>query len=91
MSVPGGTLVSIGRTINEHARIPIHQLFIGQRRIVGSTMGSPREFAALLAHIDETAWVPIVDSTFGFAEPSAAFTRLNQADRIGKVAFHAAD
>lgn len=89
--VPGGTLVSIGRTISEQAQIPIHQLFIGQRHIMGSTMGSPREFGALLAHIDETEWVPLVDSTFGFAEPSAAFTRLDQADRIGKVAFHAAD
>ena len=89
--VPGGTLVSIGRTINEHAQIPIHQLFIGQRHITGSTMGSPREFGALLTHIDESDWVPLVDSTFGFAEPSAAFNRLDQADRIGKVAFHAAD
>lgn len=89
--VPGGTLVSIGRTINEDAQIPIHQLFIGQRRIMGSTMGSPREFGALLAHIDKTEWVPLVDSTFGFTEPLAAFTRLNHADRIGKVAFHAAD
>ena len=89
--VPGGTLVSIGRTISEQAQIPIHQLFIGQRHIMGSTMGSPREFGALLAHIDETEWVPLVDSTFGFAEPSAAFTRLDQAGRIGKVAFHAAD
>jgi zinc-binding alcohol dehydrogenase/oxidoreductase len=89
--VPGGTLVSIGRTINEHAQIPIHQLFIGQRHITGSTMGSPREFGALLTHIDESDWVPLVDSTFGFAEPSAAFNRLDQADRIGKVAFHAAE
>jgi D-arabinose 1-dehydrogenase-like Zn-dependent alcohol dehydrogenase len=89
--VPDGTLVSIGRTINEYAQIPIHQLFIGQRRITGSTMGSPREFGALLAHIDETKWVPLVDSTFGFAEPSAAFSRLDQGDRIGNVAFQVAD
>jgi zinc-binding alcohol dehydrogenase/oxidoreductase len=85
MLVPGGTLVSIGRTVTEEARIPIHQLFIGQRRVVGSTMGSPREFAALLDHIEQASWAPLVDSTFEMSAPDEAFARLDSNERVGKV------
>lgn len=87
--VPGGTLVSIGRTITENAQIPIHQLFIGQRRVVGSTMGSPREFAAMLDHVRASSWVPLIDSAFGFTTPDAAFARLDHRDRVGKVVLEA--
>jgi NADPH:quinone reductase-like Zn-dependent oxidoreductase len=86
---PGGTLVSIGRTTSEDAQIPIHQLFIGQRRVVGSTMGSPREFAAMLDHVRASSWVPLIDSTFGFTTPDAAFARLDHRDRVGKVVLEA--
>jgi zinc-binding alcohol dehydrogenase/oxidoreductase len=87
--VPAGTLVSIGRTSSENGQIPIHQLFIGQRRVVGSTMGSPREFAALLEHVQASSWVPLVDSSHGFATPDLAFERLDSRDRVGKVVFEA--
>jgi zinc-binding alcohol dehydrogenase/oxidoreductase len=87
--VPGGTLVSIGRTVTEEARIPIHQLFIGQRRVVGSTMGSPREFAALLDHIEQASWAPLIDSTFALSAPVAAFARLDSKERVGKVVLEA--
>jgi zinc-binding alcohol dehydrogenase/oxidoreductase len=87
--VPAGTLVSIGRTRSEDAQIPIHQLFIGQRRIVGSTMGSPREFGALLDHVQRSRWVPLVDSSYGFTTPDLAFARLDHRDRVGKVVLEA--
>lgn len=86
---PGGTLVNIGRSIHEIAEIPIHQLFIGQRHVVGSTMGSPREFAAMLDHVRASAWVPIIDSVFGFETPDEAFTRLDHRDRVGKIVLEA--
>jgi zinc-binding alcohol dehydrogenase/oxidoreductase len=87
---PGGTLVSIGRTTREHAEIPIHELFLGQRRILGSTMGSPRQFGALLDHITESSWVPLIDSTFALSAPDDAFARLNHRDRVGKVVLETA-
>jgi len=87
--VPGGTLVSIGRTSSEDAQIPLHQLFIGQRRVVGSTMGSPTEFAAVLDHVNLSSWVPLIDSTFGFDTPDTAFARLDHRDRVGKVVLEA--
>lgn len=82
---PGGTLVSIGRTARDFAEVVVRDLFVGQRRIVGSSMGSPREFVALLAHVKDTEWVPLVDSVFKMSEPVAAFARIDGSDRNGKV------
>ncbi len=88
---PAGTLVSIGRTRHEHAEIPIHSLFVGQRRVVGSTMGSPREFSALLQHLNSAGWTPQIDSTFEFADADDAFARLDSRDRVGKIALKAVE
>ena len=82
---PGGTLVSIGRTVRNLAEVVVRDLFVGQRRIVGSSMGSPREFAALLEHVSGAEWVPVVDSVFEMSQPVAAFSRIDGSDRNGKV------
>ena len=82
---PGGTLVSIGRTVRNLAEVVVRDLFVGQRRIVGSSMGSQREFAALLEHVSGAEWVPVVDSVFEMSQPAAAFARIGGSDRNGKV------
>ena len=85
---PGGTLVAIGRTARNLAEVVVRDLFVGQRRIVGSSMGSPREFAALLEHVSGAEWVPVVDSVFEMSRPDDAFARLDERDRNGKVVLH---
>ena len=82
---PGGTLVSIGRTAQNLAEVVVRDLFVGQRKIIGSSMGSPREFAAFLEHVDGARWKPALDSIIEMSRPDAAFTRLDASDRNGKV------
>jgi zinc-binding alcohol dehydrogenase/oxidoreductase len=81
----GGTLVSFGRTRGSTAEVDIPTLYYGQLTIHGTTMGSPREFDALLHHLDGAGWRPVVDSVFPLAEAPAAHTRLDDPDRFGKV------
>ena len=81
----GGTLVSFGRTRGATATLEIPQLFYGQWNILGTTMGSPREFAALLDHVERADWRPVVDSVHPLAAAAAAHARLEQPDRFGKV------
>lgn len=82
---PGGRLVSFGRTSGEDGRVDIARLFFGYWRIQGTTMGSPREFDALLEHVAAAPWRPVVDSVFPLAEVAAAHERLDAPDRFGKV------
>jgi NADPH:quinone reductase-like Zn-dependent oxidoreductase len=81
----GGTLVSFGDTTRETAAIEIAELFFGQWNIHGTTMGSPREFDALLAHVDRAGWRPVVDSVHRLEDAAQAHRRMLDDDRFGKV------
>ena len=81
----GGRLVNFADTAGEEGRIELSTLFFKQLRIQGTTMGSPREFDRLLAHVSRGAWRPIVDSVFPLADAAAALRRLDAPDRFGKV------
>ena len=82
---PGGRLINFGDTARATAEITLSPLYFGYFRIQGTTMGSPREFDALLAHVDETEWRPVIDSVFPLRETTAAHARLEDPDRFGKV------
>jgi zinc-binding alcohol dehydrogenase/oxidoreductase len=82
---PGGVLVTFGDTGGELGSIPIADFFFRYLRIHGTTLGSPREFDALLAHCAEAAWRPVIDSVFPLAEAANAHERLESPDRFGKV------
>jgi NADPH:quinone reductase-like Zn-dependent oxidoreductase len=48
-------------------------------------MGSPREYRALLAHVEGASWRPIIDSTFPLHRLGEAARRLTSEGRFGKV------
>ncbi len=81
----GGTLVSFGRTGGASTELEIPRLFYGQWNLLGTTMGSPREFDQLLAHVRQARWRPVVDSVYPLDDAAAAHARLEQPDRFGKV------
>jgi len=81
----GGTLVSFGRTAGADAQLDISRLYFGQWNLLGTTMGSPREFDAMLDHVASASWRPVVDSVFPLAEAAAAHARLEHPQRFGKV------
>ncbi len=82
---PGGVLVCFGDTDGETGSVDIARLFFDYLRIQGTTLGSPREFDALLKHCSEAAWRPVVDSVFALAEATEAHRRLDAPDRFGKI------
>lgn len=82
---PGGRLINFGDTARATAELQLSQLYFGYFRIQGTTMGSPREFDALLAHVEQAEWRPVIDSVFPLEDAAAAHARLEDADRFGKV------
>ena len=81
----GGVLVSFGDTGGASASIEIAEVYWQGRSIVGTSMGSPAEFRALLAHTESASWRPIVDSVFALDELAGAAERLSSTARFGKV------
>jgi NADPH:quinone reductase-like Zn-dependent oxidoreductase len=83
---PGGRLVVYGATAgNPPAGLDMVRLFFRQTRIIGSTMGSPAEFAAMLRFVETHRLEPVLDRVFALDEAVAAHQRLLAAEQLGKI------
>jgi NADPH:quinone reductase-like Zn-dependent oxidoreductase len=58
----GGVLVSFGDTGAPRAAVEGMDIFWGRRSIVGTTMGSPEEYEAMVEHVRAGSWRPVIDS-----------------------------
>jgi NADPH:quinone reductase-like Zn-dependent oxidoreductase len=87
----GGRLVNFADTAGDYGRVLLARLFLEHQRIIGTTLGSPREFDALLANCSGAAWRPVIDSVFSLAEVQAAHERLDARDRFGKIVLSIAE
>ena len=81
---PAGRIAFYGATAGL-AKFDIHRCFFKQLTIMGSTMGSPREFAAFLKLYGEAELHPVIDQVFPLAEASAAHRRMNEGGQFGKI------
>jgi NADPH:quinone reductase-like Zn-dependent oxidoreductase len=83
----GGVLVSFGDTGAPRAAVEGMDIFWGWRSIVGTTMGSPEEYEAMVEHVRAGSWRPVIDSVFALERIADALNRLERApERFGKVA-----
>jgi len=80
----GGRLVAFGGTGAAEATVPLRVAYLSWISILGTTMGSPDDFRALLRLLDEGTLRPVIDSTFPLAEAAAAQARL-EGDHLGKI------
>ena len=82
---PGGTLVTFGLSAGASAEVASFPLLWQWRKIVGTTMGSPRDFARLLEHLEDAPWRPAIDRVLELEALPEAAARLVASDRFGKV------
>lgn len=80
----GGRLVMLGRTADGTAEFTVGDLFWRQLSILGTSMGSPKEFVELLEHVDSAGWKPVLDRTYPLADGAAAYARMAES-HFGKV------
>jgi len=82
---PGGRLVVFGATAGDSVELGVRPLYFGQFSILGTTMGSARDFQGLLERIDGGRWAPVVDSVRPLAEAADAHARMDAAEHFGKL------
>lgn len=82
---PGGRIVVSGATSGHLATVDLRRVFFLQLQLLGSTMGTREELAALVDLAAGGRVRPVVDSTYGFSEVREAFTRLASGAVFGKV------
>ncbi|GIJ50179.1 Zn-dependent oxidoreductase [Virgisporangium aliadipatigenens] len=81
----GGRIVVSGATAGHLPKVNLRRVFANQLEILGTSMGTPEELAALMTLLVEKDVRPVVDSVFGFSEVRKAFEKLNDGDVFGKV------
>jgi zinc-binding alcohol dehydrogenase/oxidoreductase len=81
---PGGRLATYGATTGPAPQLEIRRVFWKQLTILGSTMGTPREFAQALALYDQ-GLKPVLDRAFPLAQAADAHRRMEEAGQFGKI------
>jgi zinc-binding alcohol dehydrogenase/oxidoreductase len=82
---PGARIGLYGGTLGKVNGLSMQIVFWKQISILGSTMGSPDEFEAMLSFVQKHRIVPIVDSVFPLKDGARAFEKLNLGGQFGKV------
>jgi zinc-binding alcohol dehydrogenase/oxidoreductase len=82
---PGGRLVVLGANAAETAEMDVRSFYFGQFDLLGTTMGSSRDFAGLLNMIDRCAVrAPVIDSEFPLDRAAEAHEHLERGHTFGK-------
>ena len=81
---PGGRIVTFGATTGSPSTIEVRRIFWKQISLLGSTMGTPREFGDMLKLFDGTL-TPVVDRVFPLAAAAEAHRRLDESGQFGKI------
>jgi len=82
---PGGRLVFFGATTGNPKGLDVRKCFFRQINLLGTTMGSPADFAGMIRLVEARQLVPIVDASFPLAETEQAFRHMEAAAQFGKI------
>lgn len=82
---PGGRIANYGATTGPVKEVVLRNLFWKQASVLGTTMGSPREFEAMLQLYEHGGLRPVVDRVFPLADAAAAHRRMEEAGQFGKI------
>lgn len=82
---PGGRIVFFGGTRGVIPQLPPRKVFWKQLSLLGTTMGSPRDWAGLLELVNRTKLRPVVSSIYEFARAPEAFAAMEAGSQFGKL------
>ncbi|HEX2862889.1 MAG TPA: zinc-binding dehydrogenase [Lacunisphaera sp.] len=86
---PGGRLVFFGATTGNPSALDLRKCFFRQINLLGTTMGSPTDFAGMTAFVDRHRIVPVVDRVFPLADAEQAFRHMEASAQFGKIVLKA--
>ena len=85
LAAPGGRIVFFGATRGNPPGFDMRKVFWKQLSILGSTMGSPDNFAEMIRFVDHHRITPLADLVFPLAQGNAALQAMDAAEQFGKI------
>ncbi|HEX4518977.1 MAG TPA: zinc-binding dehydrogenase [Gaiellaceae bacterium] len=81
----GGRIVVCGATSGLNPPAALNRIWWRELTILGSTMGTPEDFAGAYELVASGRARPVVDAVFPLAEAAAAHERLERGEQLGKI------
>ncbi|MFI4876421.1 MAG: zinc-binding alcohol dehydrogenase family protein [Blastopirellula sp. JB062] len=91
LAAPGGRIVNYGATAGPPSKLDMFKLFWKQLHLIGTTMGSPDDFAAMLQFVSDHQIVPIVDETLPLSAVNEALAKMRRSTQFGKITLDCQD
>lgn len=85
LTAPGGRIVFFGATTGNPKALDLRKSFFRQINLLGTTMGSPEDFAGMMKFIDAHRITPVVDRVFPLDQADAALRHMEAAAQFGKI------
>ena len=86
----GGRLVICGATTGPIVSLDLRRLFWHQWSMLGSTLGSRREYAEIVALARQGKLWPVIDRAVPWNQSQAALERLARGEQVGKLVIEVA-
>mgnify|MGYP000119330980 CR=1 FL=1 len=85
LTAPGGRIVFFGATTGNPKALDMRKSFFRQINLLGTTMGSPADFAGLTKFVEAHRITPVVDRVFPLDQADAALRHMAAAAHFGKI------
>jgi NADPH:quinone reductase-like Zn-dependent oxidoreductase len=85
VAAPGGRITVCGATTGPNPPAGLHRIWWKQLSILGSTMGTAEDFAAVYELVASGRARPVVDKVFPLEEIRAAHERMEAGEQLGKI------
>ena len=85
LATPGGRIVFVGATSGIPSSFPMRRVFWKQLSILGSTMGSPKDFSQMLDFVKSNQVIPMVSDVLSLSDAERALRKMSDAEQFGKI------
>jgi NADPH:quinone reductase-like Zn-dependent oxidoreductase len=85
VAAPGGRIVFFGATRGGARELALRKVFWRQVSLLGSTMGSPADWAAMTQFVSKRAIRPVVSEVFPLERAAQAFELMERGGQFGKI------
>ncbi|MEM7334958.1 MAG: zinc-binding dehydrogenase [Chloroflexota bacterium] len=81
----GSKVIVYGSTAGQQVGMNIARFFLRHVSLIGTAMGSPKEFKEMIAFMEQHQIKPLIYKSFSFADAIEAFETLATGKQVGKI------
>lgn len=84
-AAPGGRIAFYGATRGDPPVLPMRKVFWRQISLLGTTMGSPADWAEMVGAVDRHKLRPVISDVFPLNRAADAFALMERSEQFGKI------